>query len=192
MEKTLQSIQRKMMRTILGRGRKSTKTRDDDEDESESWVEWVRRVTHEAQDKMDLFAIPCWVEDVRRRKFRWAGHIVRRTDGRWTCGVLSWMPQGSRKRGRPHQRWTDSLCAFFKSLLGDTSHGNDMDEFCTRKRSLETSGIRLRRCTLEVIRCSHDCHCRARWACESARVWRASVLSFPIYIYTYIKNICEK
>ena len=41
-------------------------------------------------------------------KHRWAGHIVRRTDDRWTKRAVDWTPRGyTRPRGRPPIRWAD-------------------------------------------------------------------------------------
>ena len=37
------------------------------------------------------------IETVMKMKFKWAGHSVRRTDERWTAGILSWIPQGGRR-----------------------------------------------------------------------------------------------
>lgn len=43
-------------------------------------------------------------------KWRWAGHIARLSDDRWTIRVTSWPgPPGQRKRGRPIARWTDDI-----------------------------------------------------------------------------------
>jgi hypothetical protein len=43
-------------------------------------------------------------------KWQRAGHIVRRTDGRWGGKVLEWRPRtGRRSVGRPPIRWTDEL-----------------------------------------------------------------------------------
>jgi hypothetical protein len=54
------------------------------------------------------------VTDIARRiadlKWQWAGHIARRTDGRWGGKVLEWRPRtGKRSVGRPPTRWTDDL-----------------------------------------------------------------------------------
>ncbi|CAH2217490.1 jg7765 [Pararge aegeria aegeria] len=44
----------------------------------------------------------------RKLKWQWAGHIVRRKDGRWGPKVLEWQPRtGERCVGRPPMRWTD-------------------------------------------------------------------------------------
>jgi hypothetical protein len=50
------------------------------------------------------------VTDIARRiaDLKWAGHIGRRTDGRWGGKVLEWRPRtGRRSVGRPPTRWTD-------------------------------------------------------------------------------------
>ncbi|CAH2270012.1 jg1963 [Pararge aegeria aegeria] len=43
-------------------------------------------------------------------KWQWAGHVCRRTDGRWSRKVLEWRPRvGKRSLGRPPTRWSDDL-----------------------------------------------------------------------------------
>ncbi|CAH2236732.1 jg16972 [Pararge aegeria aegeria] len=53
------------------------------------------------------------VTDIAQRvklKWKWAGHIARRTDGRWGSKVLEWRPRtGKRSVGRPPTRWTDDI-----------------------------------------------------------------------------------
>lgn len=45
-----------------------------------------------------------------KQKWKWAGHIKRCTDQRWTTRVTSWSgPTGKRSRGRPLTRWEDDL-----------------------------------------------------------------------------------
>ena len=44
------------------------------------------------------------------RKWRWAGHIARKDDGRWSKKLLMWTsPDVRRGRGRPRARWSDGL-----------------------------------------------------------------------------------
>ena len=46
----------------------------------------------------------------QKLKWRWAGHVARMTDGRWTRQLTSWPgPRGFRKRGRPIARWADDV-----------------------------------------------------------------------------------
>ena len=125
-ERTLRSTQRKMMRTILGRRRGKVSAEVERKNELQTWVAWVRQATHDALDKIQVFDVPCWVEEVRRRKFRWAGHVARRSDGRWTSQVISWHPRGARATGRPLLRWVDSIRDFFKALLGEDAGTDDV------------------------------------------------------------------
>ena len=46
---------------------------------------------------------------VRRRKWRWVGHTLRKEPSNITRQALEWNPQGKRKRGRPKQTWRRSL-----------------------------------------------------------------------------------
>ena len=120
MENDLRIVQRKMLRAILGKWRATSSRHDEDhgistdaddtldnlegvdieQDEMlESWVDWKRRVTHYALEAMDKVSVPDWAEEQRRRKWRWCGHVARRTDGRWTKRVLEWQPSGAKKQG---------------------------------------------------------------------------------------------
>ena len=79
----------------------------------ETWL-----VTNEIQRKIQIFVNRClniisnkdlWKvtgqEDInleiRKRKFRWIGHTLRKEDGEVPKAALLWNPQGNRKRGRP-------------------------------------------------------------------------------------------
>ena len=43
-------------------------------------------------------------------KHRWAGHVMRRTDNRWSRATMEWYPRNfKRPAGRPPIRWSDSL-----------------------------------------------------------------------------------
>lgn len=45
-----------------------------------------------------------------KQKWRWAGHIQRTQDERWSSTVTNWYPfNKKRKRGRPHKRWSDDI-----------------------------------------------------------------------------------
>jgi hypothetical protein len=47
--------------------------------------------------------------EIRKRKFRWIGHTLRKEDGEIPKAALLWNPQGSRKRGRPKNSWRRSV-----------------------------------------------------------------------------------
>ena len=82
--------------------------------DKETWVEWMIRTTQVASDTMRKAKVPDWVEEQRCRKWRWAGHIVRRDDMRWTYRMRGWEPfsRGSRPVGRPAARCEDTLNRF--------------------------------------------------------------------------------
>ena len=81
--------QRKMERIMLGitlRDRKQNK--------------WIREQT----------GIEDIVTTIKESKHRWAGHIARLTDNRWTKRTTEWTPRNyRRRRGRPRVRWRDDL-----------------------------------------------------------------------------------
>ncbi|CAH2210977.1 jg7376, partial [Pararge aegeria aegeria] len=44
-------------------------------------------------------------QQVAKLKWQWAGHIARRTDGRWVSKVLEWLPRTDKRSvGRPPTR----------------------------------------------------------------------------------------
>jgi hypothetical protein len=50
------------------------------------------------------------MDHIRGNKHRWAGHVCRRTDNRWTTRITEWCPRDhKRSRGRPKTRWRDEL-----------------------------------------------------------------------------------
>ena len=68
---------------------------------------------------MDKAKVEDWVESQRRMKWRWAGHVARRHDSRWSAQVLWWskMP-GRRGVGKPCTRWVDDLRKFVQDKMG--------------------------------------------------------------------------
>ena len=50
------------------------------------------------------------IEYTLKQKWRWAGHIARLKDNRWTRRCTEWQPRrGKRSRGRPSRRWQDDI-----------------------------------------------------------------------------------
>jgi hypothetical protein len=47
--------------------------------------------------------------EIRKRKFRWIGHTLRKENGEVPKAALLWNPQGCRKRGRPKTSWRRSV-----------------------------------------------------------------------------------
>ena len=45
------------------------------------------------------------IQKIKQAKWRWAGHVMRREDNRWTKRVTEWQPRtGRRNRGREKRR----------------------------------------------------------------------------------------
>ena len=44
-------------------------------------------------------------EQIKKRKWTWIGHILRRSETCIARQELGWNPQGSRRRGRPQNTW---------------------------------------------------------------------------------------
>ena len=81
--------QRKMERIMLGITLKDKKRNT-----------WIRQQT----------GVTDIITTFRSSKHRWAGHVARFQDNRWTLRVTEWTPrQWKRTRGRPKIRWRDDL-----------------------------------------------------------------------------------
>ena len=86
------------------------------EEDKEQWVEWIKRSTTIAESSLRKAGIEDWIMGQRRRKYRWAGHVARRDDVRWSTAVLDWTPTwGQRGVGHSRKRWSDLLSSFFSS-----------------------------------------------------------------------------
>ena len=63
-------------------------------EELETWTDWIKRVTQSAEENLERLRIRTWVEQARRRKWRWASKLYCGTEpDRWTSMVLEWNPQ---------------------------------------------------------------------------------------------------
>ncbi|GFO43775.1 endonuclease-reverse transcriptase [Plakobranchus ocellatus] len=75
------------------------------------------------------------VDFVAKQKWKWAGHVARLKDNRWTLRVTEWQPRnGKRSRGRQARRWRDDIVKT-KEIRG------------AETRETETNGDVMRRAT---------------------------------------------
>ena len=56
-------------------------------------------------------------EEIRRRRWRWIGHTLRKPPQNITRQALTWNPQGKRKRGRPKNTWSREPEADSRQIL---------------------------------------------------------------------------
>ena len=50
------------------------------------------------------------IEEITKLKWKWAGHVARMKDNRWTIRCTEWQVRdGKRSRGRPKRRWRDDI-----------------------------------------------------------------------------------
>ena len=60
------------------------------------------------------------VTEAKHLKWKWAGHVIRRPDNRWSHRTTVWLPrEGRRSRGRQRKRWRDELPANWRRLATD-------------------------------------------------------------------------
>ena len=72
-------------------------------------VRWEDRVTNKEVARRT--GIQPIVSEVKHRRWKWLGHILRMNKARHPLVALTWTPQGKRKRGRPHGTWRRSVDA---------------------------------------------------------------------------------
>ena len=131
MDQVLQRTQRRMLRLMLGQGRRrleplhhdaassgsdvqsntSKNGQPDDnldeklEDNLEPWVDWIKRVTHSVEASLKRLKIKNWVEQAREKKWKWAAKMwAENTNEKWSTISLLWDPQVHFDAPRPSTR----------------------------------------------------------------------------------------
>ena len=84
--------------------------------DEEDWVEYIKRSTRQAEEKMRTAIILCWIESQRKMKWRFAMRIASHQETRWTNKkAAKWSPdlsiggKANRAVGRPRKRWEDEI-----------------------------------------------------------------------------------
>ena len=131
MDNALKTTQRKMLRMILGHGRRrvqantvepessgedvqsnaSNTVKPEDEpsvepvDELEPWVDWIKRVTYHMEGRLQNLKMRSWTEEARLRKWKWAQKLFTgEHSDRWSVKALHWNPQIHFDRPKPAAR----------------------------------------------------------------------------------------
>ena len=94
----------------------------------DTWVDWVKRVTHKAQEKLKDANMDTWISIIKRQKWRFAKRVATAQEERWTRKIINWDPEshydkethkGKRKQARPKKRWLDDIMSFVKKQTLD-------------------------------------------------------------------------
>ena len=80
---------------------------DDADADLEPWVDWIKRCTHDVEQRMKELKLDDWVTMQRRRKWKWGQKPALFDNFDWTTAVLRWDPtlvpqlHSRRRPGRP-------------------------------------------------------------------------------------------
>ena len=70
----------------------------------------TRRDRVRNQDLRNKTKVKDIIQEIKSKKWRWAGHLARRKDDRWTHKLTDWTPRAhTRSRGRQCRRWIDEI-----------------------------------------------------------------------------------
>ena len=131
MERRLQTAWRRILRYVFRIHRRKSVGADG---AAEGWVDFVRRSAHTVDAQAKLHGIEPWVQRSRRIKWRFAGHLARQTDGRWSTKLLEQRPSTGHGRcqGRPRTRWADQIEALaggnWIQIASDTTQWASLEE----------------------------------------------------------------
>jgi len=67
---------------------------------------WRRKFNRELQNELELASVTSFISGQR---IQWLGHVMRRNEEETVRTVLEWRPTGKRPRGRPRNRWLDTV-----------------------------------------------------------------------------------
>ena len=111
----------------------SEKDIDTVEIEEEDWIDYIRRSTADAIDKMEHARIRCWNKTHRKMKWKLALRIATSPSERWIKKAAEWNPElSSRYRtnraiGRPKKRWEDDINDFLKQNLEEKENEEPLE-----------------------------------------------------------------
>ena len=100
--------------------------------DEDDWIEYSKRSTYIAVERMRTAKIPCWIETHRRMKWRVAMRLASLPDERWAKRAAEWNPGLSIKHqiyrpvGRPKKRWEDEINDFLKPEETEETKGNEV------------------------------------------------------------------
>jgi hypothetical protein len=80
------------------------------DDVTEEWIKLHNDELH------ILYSSPNIIRQIKSRRLRWAGHVVRMREERNVYKVLMGNPEGKRPLERPRRRWEDGIRMDLKEI----------------------------------------------------------------------------
>jgi hypothetical protein len=113
----IKSTRRQMMRMVRGLRYGGEREEENRGEEELSYGEWLRGATREMEEKMEDKGLKKWEEEAVRQKWRWAGHVLRRSGERPSTTAIHTLKENRvrARAGNPGRRWAKS----FEEVLGD-------------------------------------------------------------------------
>ena len=102
-------------------------------EEEEDWIEYKKRSTDDAMDKMERAKIRCWNRTHKKMKWKLALRIATSPSERWLKKAAEWNPDLSsryktnRAIGRPRKRWEDDTNDFLKQEFEENENENPIE-----------------------------------------------------------------
>ena len=75
-----------------------------------------------------MYSLPNTIRNLKSRRLRWAGYIVRMEQSRNAYRVLVRKPEGKRPLGRPRHRWEDNIKMDLREVGCDLGEWIDLAE----------------------------------------------------------------
>ena len=116
--------------------------------EEEELIEYMKRSTKDAEDKMRAANIPCWIETQR----------TPHSESRWAKKTATWNPglnieaEASRRLGGPKKRWEDDINQFLKPEETVETRGNDLKNNDTSIKAAKDQKKRLKEVEREKVK----------------------------------------
>ena len=101
--------------------------------EEEEWIDYIKRSTVDALDKMEHAKIRCWNRTHKKMKWKLALRIATSPSERWLKKAAEWSPDLSsryktnRAIGRPRKRWEDDINDFLKQVREEKENENPIE-----------------------------------------------------------------
>ena len=101
--------------------------------EEEDWIEYIKRSTVDALDKMERAKIRCWNRTHKKMKWKLALRIGTSPCERWLKKAAEWNPELStryrinRAIGRPRKGWEDDITEFLKQVLEEKENEDPIE-----------------------------------------------------------------